>query len=149
LLNPSTPVLWAVGAVFVLVIGGLAGVVGTGVGKHHALHDTYYVVVHAHSAPTLAAVFGVFAGLYYVLPRVARYAYSDFLGKAHFLLWLIGATVSVIVVPMGLALRAGHDPNALRFWNLMSSISTYSLAAGILTFFANIIFSFLRRRTGG
>jgi len=144
LVNLRTPMLWAIGAIFVLAIWGLTGIAALRASADRVLHDTYYVVAHAHYALTLAAAFGVFAGWYYAFPRITSYAYSDFLGKVHFWLWFIGAN-AIVPVPAGLALWAANDPEAFRLSNLMSSIGSYMLAAGILVFFANMVLSFLRR----
>jgi cytochrome c oxidase subunit 1 len=86
-----TPVLWAIGFIFVFTIGGLTGVVVANPGADRMLQDTYYIVAHFHYVLSLAAVFGIFAGWYYWFPKITGYTYSDFLGKVHFWLSFIGA----------------------------------------------------------
>jgi Cytochrome C and Quinol oxidase polypeptide I len=117
--------------------------------KPPPIHDTYYIAAHLHYVLQLAVVFGYFAGLYYLFPKLTGYAYYGLLGRVHF--WLLFIGVNTIVVPQVLLVTsvAGQvavAPGAFDHWNLVSRFGSYICAAASLLFLVNMVFSLLRRR---
>ncbi|MBN8967208.1 MAG: cytochrome c oxidase subunit I [Rhizobiales bacterium] len=144
-----TPMLWAVGFIFVFTIGGVTGVVLANPGVDRNLQDTYYVVAHFHYVLSLGAVFSIFAGWYYWFPKITGYMYSETIGKLHFWLTFIG--VNLAFFPMhflglsGMPRRIADYPAAFAEFNHISSIGSYISAAGFIVFLAGMAYAFIRK----
>ncbi|MEC7512055.1 MAG: cbb3-type cytochrome c oxidase subunit I, partial [Pseudomonadota bacterium] len=146
----KTPMLWALGFIFLFTLGGVTGVMLANAGVDRAYHDTYFVVAHFHYVLSLGAVFAIFAGWYYWFGKMFGYAYSEFIGKLHFWITFIG--VNLIFFPQhflgmaGMPRRYVDYPDAYAGWNYWSSIGSYIAAVGVLVFLFGVLHAFARRQ---
>jgi len=139
----ETPMLFAVGFLFLFTIGGFTGVMMALVPADMQYHNSYFIVAHFHYVLVGGTLMALFAGVYYWLPKWTGHMYHEGLGKWHF--WLSVISVNVLFFPqhfLGLAGMPRRVPDyALQFadLNLLSSIGGFVFGATQLIFLYNVI----------
>jgi cytochrome c oxidase subunit 1 len=139
----KTPMLWAMGFLFLFTVGGVTGIVLSQAPVDRAYHDTYYVVAHFHYVMSLGAVFGIFAGIYFWIGKFSGRQYPEWAGKLHFWAMFIGSNLTFFpqhfLGRQGMPRRYIDYPEAFAYWNWFSSIGAFLSFASFI-FFIGIVF---------
>jgi cytochrome c oxidase subunit 1 len=139
----ETPMLFAIGFIFVFTIGGFTGLILAIAPVDIQVTDTYYVVAHFHYVLVAGSLFAIFAGAYFWLPKWTGHMYDETLGKWHF--WLSMIFFNVTFFPMhflGLAGMPRRVPDyALQFadFNMLASIGAFGFGLAQLLFVWGVI----------
>ena len=141
----KTPMLFAIGFLFMFLIGGVDGVFHAVVPIDYAINDTYWVVSHIHYVLFGGSVFGVFAGMYFWFPKMTGKVLDETLGTIHFWLMLLG--MNLTFMPMHILGLKGMPRRIAEYqsgqgweeWNLIATIGAFIIAVSILFFIANVI----------
>jgi cytochrome o ubiquinol oxidase subunit 1 len=93
----SAAMLWAIGALFLLLIGGLTGMMLSIPAVNYMVHNSVFVVAHFHMM-LLCIVYAVFGAVIFWFPKVFGFKLNEAWGKIMF--WLFSAGTFLVFFPM-------------------------------------------------
>jgi cytochrome c oxidase subunit 1 len=146
-----TPLLFVLAFFFILLLGGLTGLMLASVALDTQLHDTFFVVAHLHYVLMGGAVFPLFGAFYYWFPKFTGRMLGERLGQWNFWLFFIGFNVTFfpmhILGLQGMPRRIYTYPAEMGWggMNLTASIGAAVIVASVLLFIINVV----RSRRGG
>ncbi|PKB68440.1 MAG: cytochrome c oxidase subunit I [SAR202 cluster bacterium Io17-Chloro-G3] len=145
-----TPMLFSLAFIALFIVGGLSGVTHAASPSDAQQQDTYYIVAHLHYVLFGGSMFAIFSGVYYWFPKMTGKFLNERLGKLHF--WSLFVGMNVTFAPMhwvgldGMPRRVYTYSSDMGwdFWNFISTLGAFVIAAAIIIFIVNVYFS-LRR----
>lgn len=139
----DTPMLFALGVVFVFGLGGLTGLYLATVTTDLYLHDTYFVVGHFHYTMAASVLLGGFAATYFWFPKMFGKLMNEFWGKVHF--WITMAGLNGVFMGMMIIGHAGmhrrlYNPFVYDFLKNLVPLNTFITVSALTMGAAQIIF---------
>ena len=144
----ETPMLFAVGFIFVFTMGGFTGLILAMAPIDIQVQDTYYVVAHFHYVLVAGSLFAMFAGYYYWSPRWTGVMYKEGRGKLHF--WWSLISFNVTFFPMhflglaGMPRRYADYPMQFADFNAIASVGSFFFGFAQVYFLLFIVLPTMR-----
>lgn len=146
------PMLYMLGFVFVFVAGGITGIMVAVLPFDLQVHDSYFVVAHFHYVLIGGVVFPIFAAIHYWWPKIRGRVLDSRLGALEFTLVFVGFNVAFFPMHLmgfeGMPRRVYTYPEELGLdaYNMIATIGSFMLGAGVLVLLINIIVNRLKPR---
>ncbi|MGP1683341.1 MAG: cbb3-type cytochrome c oxidase subunit I, partial [Giesbergeria sp.] len=146
----ETPMLFAIGFIFVFAIGGFTGLIPAVAPIDTQIQDTYYIVAHFHYVLVAGSLFAMFAGAYYWLPKWTGFMYSERRGQIHF--WWSMISFNITFFPMhflglaGMPRRYADYPMQFADFNMIVSIGAFGFGFAQVYFFLAVVLPAMRGR---
>jgi cytochrome c oxidase, subunit I len=149
-LQMRTPMMFALGFLWMFMIGGFSGVMHSAAPADAQQQDSYFVVAHFHYVLIGGAVFGLLAGIHYWFPLIFGRQVSEFWGKLSF--WIIFVGFNATFFPMhflglnGMPRRtAVYDGNmGWNSANMLATIGSFILAIGVGVYFVVMLYTYFK-----
>jgi cytochrome c oxidase subunit I len=138
----APPMLYALTFIVLFSIGGLTGLVLGSAAANIQVHDTHFVVAHFHYVMFGGTVFAFFGGLHYWLPKMFGRMYNHRKAIIGWALLTVG--FNILYFPMFILGLQGMPRRYYDYLphfanlNLLSTIGSWILIAGLIVMFVNL-----------
>lgn len=132
----QSPMLFALGFLFLFAIGGVTGIMLATVGLDVHFHDTYFVVAHFHYVMVGGTLMALMGGFYYWFPKMFGKMYNEFLAQMSFVFIFVGFNVTFfpqfILGAMGMPRRYADYILPYESLNKVSTMGSWLIGVGFL-----------------
>jgi len=145
-----TPMMFALGFVWMFMMGGFSGIMHSAAPADAQQQDSYFVVAHFHYVLIGGSIFALLAGIHYWFPLMFGRKVSEWWGKLSF--WVIFVGFNVTFFPMHFLGLNGMPRRTFTYdgnmgWNtpnMIATIGAFVLGIGIAIYFAVMIYTYFK-----
>jgi len=149
-ITTRTPMMFALGFVWMFMLGGFSGIMHAAAPADLQQHGSYFVVAHFHYVLIGGSLFALLAGIHYWFPLMFGRKVSEFWGKVSF--WFIFIGFNTTFFPMHFLGLNGMPRRTFTYdgnmgWNegnLLSTVGAFILGIGLAIYFAAMIYTFFK-----
>jgi cytochrome c oxidase subunit 1 len=151
----STPMIYALGFIWMFMMGGFTGIMHSAAPADSQQQDSYFVVAHFHYVLIGGSIFALLAGCYYWLPKITGRLASEGKGKIGFLMVFLGFNIAFFPMHFlglnGMPRRIyTYDANlGWDFWNFVSTMGALLLGAGVAFVVWHLLYSAFKGKAAG
>ena len=151
----TTPMLYAIGFIWMFMMGGFTGIMHSSPPVDAQQQDSYFVIAHFHYVLIGGSIFALLCGIYFWFPKVTGKMMDDALGKIFFYTVFIGFNLAFFpmhILGMTGMPRRTHTYKSEMGWNepnFWSTIGALILGFGIAAVVLQIIYSCFRGKKSG
>ncbi|MBY0315786.1 MAG: cytochrome c oxidase subunit I [Bdellovibrionales bacterium] len=143
-----TPMLYALGFMFIFTIGGMTGIYLATLATDIHFHDTYFVVAHFHYVMVGGTLMAIMGGAYYWLPKMVGRMYNEAWARISFVIIFVGFNVTFfpqfILGNMGMPRRYHDYLPAYQSLNKISTMGSWMIAVGFIIALYTIIHAIVK-----
>lgn len=132
----QSPMLYALGFIWMFTIGGLTGLFLASLPIDVQVHDTYFIIAHFHYIMVGSAVMAYLGGIHFWWPKISGRMYRESWGKAAAIIIFFGFNMTFfpqfILGYLGMPRRYETYPPEFQTLNVLSTAGASILAIGYL-----------------
>ena len=145
----DTPFLYALGFIFLFLIGGMTGIVLATLALDVHVHDTYYVVAHFHYVMVGGTLMPFTGAIFYWFPKMFGRMLSEVLGRISFVLVFVGFNITFLPLffagSMGMPRRYHDYISAYEPLNFVSTVGSWMISLGFVVVLIAVIRALLQK----
>jgi cytochrome c oxidase subunit 1 len=149
-ISMRTPMMFALGFVWMFMVGGFSGVMHSAAPADAQQQDSYFVIAHFHYVLIGGSMFALLAGIHFWFPLMFGRKIGEFWGKLSF--WVIFAGFNITFFPMHFLGLNGMPRRTFTYdgnlgWNSANYIATVGaliLGVGIFIYFAVMVYTYFK-----